>query len=772
MTTSVKFDVAVPLFTALYVPSSNKIHLTFETIQSTPEFNALPAPMGYQIAYKEGTFPSNPTYNDDYYVMYELQGSVGFVNLVAGATTGSFDWTPPNNTSLQWSLAIYPVFQSGTGTVNGRIKLLTYNKNDTNVQTYNFGTLTHDPITGDMYVQTGFSTKNPTPTGIYDKYPGVNKIDLNHNYAHIAGIIANTINENYINFFSVAHNIEYNNGLISRSLSTTSSLYNSEGNFEEINTANSNIKYSKLYSWNQSSGFLYPGSIFTDNENIYLKFTSYLGGTGEQYQGICQINNDGTEGNFSLTSGFTWTALTPPTGGGSLVKVNRVMNGSIGKFVLLGYTTSGAIIVDKDETSTTLFISRNNTLPTTGNYSVTYIKMIVGSRNAGTSRTSGDDTQWWNINYPTGSNTGGCYFNNSFYITTPNNGILRWSRETPIKSETIITGSYTDVVGASDGYLYAIQGRAIVKIDLTTKIKTVFVGDVALAGDIDGNGTTARFQNPRSIIFNNVDGNLYVVDSMNYDASYNKIKQVKLNGDVSNFTFSVLQDTEEENDKAGDGDVSDDGSGNKGLGISGYIADVPPYNSVTPSPVTVRDPENNIIGVIPMPAGLESNPVITFRKNGDRLYVLINGRVIWTYRLTPYQLYNFNSTLYRGWYSYNSRTEIETPIESITYPVFDALHYVFNGEVVEPMASNDILFTYAKNHVGQSLIVYPNGDVIVDRVIDNDDVINTENFVVRGGRKYKIATNQYASSPLLPRYIVDYIIQSGMYDYLQEIEVA
>jgi len=156
------------------------------------------------------------------------------------------------------------------------------------------------------------------------------------------------------------------------------------------------------------------------------------------------------------------------------------------------------------------------------------------------------------INPPTSSN----YF--SFRVQTVGNGfqpITTWP--------TAAQFNYPRCLVVSNGNFYITDAgnNTIRKMVLSTGEVTTFAGVGLLTGTTDGNGSSARFNNPSGITVDS-NGNLYVVDRNNH-----AIRKITSSGDVT--TFAGLAGTSGSQDGTGTSarfynpsDICIDSSGN------------------------------------------------------------------------------------------------------------------------------------------------------------------------------------------------------------------
>lgn len=777
MATSVKFAAAVQSFSAKYNNATNKIDLNFtEPLEVTT--GALPKPRFYTIAYREGNFPPplGPEYDEDYYQKYQI----AFIASTPG--TGTFSWTPIGS-GTTWSFGIWPVFELNDEFYDGVIKLLTYTKEVTSEYPLSFGrAITVNNETGDLYIRNGYKI-NSTDNSDQDA-PVINKLDLNNDLFNVTAKNTNTL-INSVNLGALTYNnVEnklYTTQYTKRSVIDVATGQVNNYPFIEIGFQLLNATCTDIF--------------YTDPNSNYM-YVSNVSALGRQYPGIYKFDKTVTTLKTTYSGAVDSIELLETIdmpADGDLYKYKIYLDDtsflSIGQVIdvrLIAYPASIIVEID-DNVSVTVYSREQITNFSFPNLIVYNLIMVSGNVISGTSDYEDNlevlDTNLF-YNQHLGISLSRGFVKDNYYYAMRNflggsQDFIKINLNTGMITVIGVNTSnvYVDVkYNDDDGYAYAVTNvtanTRVYRKDITDNTTTFIAGSTK--GEVDGVGSEAQLQNIQNIV---IYGNkIYILCGINNPNSLatgaNSIRVLDIpTATVGTLIYQAGQPVVEEDEAEGNSDVSDNGTGDIGLGNGDYRADVPPYNSVNPDPVVVRNPEDDIIGTVPMPPGLPPNPVVTFRKNWDRLYILVNGKIIWSYRLTPWEMFNYNSGAYRGWYQRGTRTPVTTPEDAIQYPVLDGQYYVFDGTVVEPMASPEILFTYGKNYVGQALIVYDNGDVIIDRVIDNDDVLS-DSYIVRGGRKYKTFTNQYGPSPLLPRYVIDYVVQAGYYEYLIEVEVS
>ena len=243
------------------------------------------------------------------------------------------------------------------------------------------------------------------------------------------------------------------------------------------------------------------------------------------------------------------------------------------------------------------------------------------------------------------------------------------------------------------------------------------------------------------------------------------IKRITVNGVVEDINDSISDGTGEEKDTAEDDFGLDFGGGTGGSG--GGVTVKPPEDEGDIE-VTIDDPEDPTLPG-PYVTGVSPDDVFSLRKNRDILYILRNGIIIWTYKLTPRQLYNMTSNKYIGWVNRVTGEPIETPEDAVYFNLDYSFDYIFNGTIEEPMASTDILFTYGKHYQGQSLVVWDDGQIKIDRFTLEED-LKTADYYVPGGRVFTLPNGQKAKSPLIPYWVLNIIVENNAQQYLVKVE--
>lgn len=757
-----QYDVAVPEFTAVYNDSTNLLDLTWTSavIDRPAPAQDLPAEY-YKIGMREGNFPSGvpitgaTTQFDEY--------GLAYVTTVTDALTYNLNITSWTSVSIG-IIPFYKIWYNGGKDFTyqeGRIKLLSYARQFTaanpllkisDIQSTN-------DILPNLYIRNGYTAGSTL-------YNQIDKIDFNGGITHITASSStpSTSTVGPLSYYNIDGNVF--TGPNSKIIVTSPN-----GDITETNiNLGSGTTFTDLF--NGTDGTLY-GMInghINGIVNIDVNSpTSYV-----------DIPADSDYVLNSWKSEVHPTQLNEATPYGTHVKILQGIDASkfaVGQLISIPQTDSDSLLETPAPRGIVIETSGNElryVIPITEDIGLKSTKPRVRAYpiyvNIGNvfwqSTTDTNDSQidaWYSMNVGAAAYKG--YIVGSDYYYIRNNPTEKNIVKIDFLSNTITNlgapaGSNPgDLIVASNGFMYYSAGTLGAPNKLWKKDVTNSNAAVQVA-------TAHTFRNISSIAYGN--GFLYLVDYKDSSLTTNVINIYDLTTDaVTELTITATQPVVDKNDNSNDGDVNSPG-GNS-AGNSGYIADIPPYDSVNPSPVVVKDPENNIIGNVPIPPGLPANPVFTFRKNGDRLYILVNGKVIWTYRLSPLQLALNPFNGYVGWYQYGTRTKKTTPSGSITYPNLNGLYYVFDGTIEERMWSPDVLFTYGKHYQGQALLVFEDNTVIVDRIVNETDIAKAV-FIVGGGRKYKIFTNQTAKSPIIPRWIVDLLIHNGLYIYLHEVQ--
>lgn len=349
-----------------------------------------------------------------------------------------------------------------------------------------------------------------------------------------------------------------------------------------------------------------------------------------------------------------------------------------------------------------------------------------------------------------------------------------------LKSSSISLGNnYAQDLTIVNGDVYIAGGSRIIKV-APDGTKTVIAGGDARGIPADGAGVSAKFINACHITYNPKDGFLYVSDTGSVTISSvvttaGGIRTVSLDGIVGPKDSSDTTDT-----SAGNADVS--GGSDISLGNNGWSADIPPApGEGTSGTVDITTPEGETIASIPISGGWAPDDVFTFRKDFDKLYLLLNGVIVWSYTLSSIQLMAFESTGYIGWYTRGNKTPTTTPSESVQYPLYGARYYTFDTDIIQQGLGEHPLFARSINKASQALIVHydENGEsfTVEERPYDLD--VQNSPFVVLGGRIYSFTlvdidnneTTYTGNSPILPQYVVDMVANSPYHVYLREVGV-
>lgn len=221
-------------------------------------------------------------------------------------------------------------------------------------------------------------------------------------------------------------------------------------------------------------------------------------------------------------------------------------------------------------------------------------------------------------------------------------------------------------------------------------------------------------------------GNIFVSE---YDT--NSIWRVDTSGNVTLYSGSSTVPEESFDFEINIPDLSD---------YIGWIGDV---QIVIPPGFTgeleLRNPEGEVIARIPLPPGLPVGAVLTFRKIGNRFYIIYNGRIIVTYLLNPIQMAYFNSTGYTGFYrkSTNEQVGWENVGEGayLGVPPVDGGIYSLANTYSEPMDSNIILYSMGLNYYGMTLMIFEDDTALLTRDPLTEDIQRAVK-IIYGGRNY------------------------------------
>lgn len=438
----------------------------------------------------------------------------------------------------------------------------------------------------------------------------------------------------------------------------------------------------------------------------------------------------------------------------------------------------------------TQFNSNVPTLPASNRYMVLRPEILIGGHLVSTYAVGTFPENNFYMNLLLKTISSGTTFNNKFYGGRYNGSSSRYevisfdmvTKQTSVLATLPQYALIDDITTDSNGNIYVAGGKSINKITPTGTV-TLLAGRNAAGssyGDapVDGAGTTARFTNINEIVFNPIDNLLYVTDNGSISQSvmsYNGIRTITLDGVVGPKIAEDSTDT-----SAGNADVN--GGSDINLGNNGWSANIPPApGEGTSGTIDVSTPEGTSIASVPITGGWTPDDVFTFRKDFDKLYLLLNGVIVWSYTLSSIQLMTFTSSGYVGWYTYGSKTPTTTPTENIDYPLYNARYYTFDTDIIQQGLGEHPLFARSINKASQALIVnYDENNQsfsVEERPYDLD--IQEAAFVVLGGRDYSftlldINNNEITytmNSPILPQYVVEMIANSPYHVYLREVGV-
>jgi hypothetical protein len=183
--------------------------------------------------------------------------------------------------------------------------------------------------------------------------------------------------------------------------------------------------------------------------------------------------------------------------------------------------------------------------------------------------------------------------------------------------------------------------------------------------------------------------------------------------------------------------------------------------------VELRTPENETIAIIPLPEGLPPGGVLTFRKIGNRFYIIYNGRIIITYLLNPIQMSYFNSTGYTGFYKKSTNEQVGwEEVGGGAYlgvpPVDGGIYSIINS-FSEPMESNIELYAMGLNYYGMTLMIFEDDSVIFTRDPITEDIQRAKK-IIYGGRNYGL------DAPVLNSDEAWLLYQNNLGEYLLAVD--
>ena len=127
--------------------------------------------------------------------------------------------------------------------------------------------------------------------------------------------------------------------------------------------------------------------------------------------------------------------------------------------------------------------------------------------------------------------------NDYLYVTDAPAGTVRQITLPTGQVTTVATGLVypQGIVMANSTHVYVADRHRIVYIDVTSGTKTVIAGSTS-SGNVNGNGATARFNNPQGLALDSTNSILYVADFAN-----NAIRRIDLTSPFNVTTLSISQ---------------------------------------------------------------------------------------------------------------------------------------------------------------------------------------------------------------------------------------
>lgn len=354
------------------------------------------------------------------------------------------------------------------------------------------------------------------------------------------------------------------------------------------------------------------------------------------------------------------------------------------------------------------------------------------------------------------------------------------NKEQTYNGNDITIFNYSNVIVKIDGFNYSdsITYGSILPVDLAAEWAYQHGGSTPIYTPPaqNGVGTSSRFIAIQDMTV--TQQNLYVLEYGNrwtapvvegglpVNITYKAIRKVNLNnGQVT--TLDIQANIPNYSSYAyGNSEVI--GSFGYDLGIGDYIVRIPPHpGSLLDEVLQVEDPSGQTIGYITIKGGTRPGDVFTFRKNNDRLYFLINGRVVWTYLLNALQLLAFTSSSYSGFYTTGTRTTVANEDGIVRLPPYGDFNYTVETQIVQDGAGHHPLFARGINLTSNTLMVFNDDTVSFELRPSNDDIVRAI-YVVEGGRDYKVQFDIKGPSPILPPEIFDIVAMSDYYYLLKE----
>jgi hypothetical protein len=190
-------------------------------------------------------------------------------------------------------------------------------------------------------------------------------------------------------------------------------------------------------------------------------------------------------------------------------------------------------------TNTMYVADQANNRIRTVNLTTSNVTTLAGSATQGSVDGAGTSAQFVYLEAISLGSSGILYVLDGASVGAPQYTTFKLRTITPSGTVTSLPGTFgynyilsSFVLTPSDTLLYYPTGTGINVLSIKSLIQTV--AGTGSGGSVNGQGTSASFQNPQSIAYSSYTSNLYVADYGN-----NVIRTIDLNSNTSNFPLSV-----------------------------------------------------------------------------------------------------------------------------------------------------------------------------------------------------------------------------------------
>jgi hypothetical protein len=767
---------------------TNILSLTWE---APPIKTSSTPPIGYVILYKEGGYEASTPTND-------LFSWEGYYNLeflwFAYPDELSFEIDFSTNINKKLLLAIYPLYYrdfvtpikgSGLltilqldtftgGSLEGAVVLPRGLSVDSEANLYFNNSFLRDPTESPNYFITSKVTPQNVVTGVE---------------AEMTNLTTSTTGRPLQSVYS-----EYDNSVwVTRATggATTLELWQYKIDTNEFKFWGTN---GKEFEFGSGNGRLRMRNVIAANkENGFAYFCNPLNlETGVSFRGIWQINP-------SLPNNRGFLTGTNPAGVSTTVVSGvfdiRFENTSYQNVLQIGdylthqpsgtFSGNPSVVIEKDSTSFTLRTTASVSSTTLANYRLTNVSALCINTIGSTVSNKWYEQTYNDLQNGTDALQQGFVKNNFLYYPATN-GIIKINLETreltnintfpglPLPISVIETPEDERLFVATISGVYRANDFANFAI---------YVGGTSVSSTpVDGVGSAASFAGIRGMVYS-PDGYIYVTDFRSPGAGQPDIVETsnirRIGPSTEGSPIGVVgpkeaevSNEDEESWFDGDGEVSTDPSlpEDQTIGFEEFTYDVPAFDPINPEkPGTFTDPDGNSIPTDRIIGRAPGDP-ITLRKDRNKLVLLRDGRVLFTYLLTPEQHSTWTSDAYLGWYEPGTKNRITTPTEFIRFRPVNGYNYILKTAFTERMAATESPFYYGNYMFGKGFLLFDNDTYVYDRALLDDD-INRAVYTILGGRKYYYNDTEFLESPILPQWLVDFLAETPLTDNLIEVYI-